>query len=182
MPFDAAPLPWDELFEHASAQAGHFTRQQALDLGFSEQLLAYHHRTGRFLRPFTGVYRFARYPGSEHEDLAVAWLASAREGVFSHETALALHDLSDVLPARLHMTLPSAWRRRKLPAAIDRHYAHVPAQDTVWVGPVRVTSVARTLRDAAAVHVAPDLLIQAHRQARARGLLPGAQQLTLAAE
>ena len=32
-------------------------------------------------------------------------------GVFSHDTALALHELSDALPARAHLTLPASWRR-----------------------------------------------------------------------
>ncbi len=41
-----------------------------------------------------GVYRLVHFPVGDHEDLTAVWLWSEREGVFSHETALALHDLS----------------------------------------------------------------------------------------
>lgn len=36
-------------------------------------------------------------------------------GVFSHETALFLHDLSDRDPLRLMMTIPSGWNSKMLP-------------------------------------------------------------------
>jgi predicted transcriptional regulator of viral defense system len=37
------------------------------------------------------------------------------KGVFSHETALFLHDLSDRDPLRLIMTIPSGWNSKMLP-------------------------------------------------------------------
>ena len=55
------------------------------------------------------MYRLVEFPTGEHEDLVIAWLWSDRAGVFSHDTALALHNLSDALPAHLHMTLPATW-------------------------------------------------------------------------
>lgn len=58
------------------------------------------------LRVRRGVYRLVHFPAGDHEDLTAVWLWSQHEGVFSHETALALHDLSDVLPSRAHLTLP----------------------------------------------------------------------------
>jgi predicted transcriptional regulator of viral defense system len=168
-------LPWDLLFELAVAQSGHFTTQQATELGFSEAVLTYHQRMGKLRRPVRGVYRFSQYPATDHEEFVVVWLASGREGVFSHETALALHQLSDALPTRLHLTLPRTWQRRSLPEGIARHYASVAAEDIVWIGPVRVTSVPRTLRDCASAHVAPDVLAQALQQAIARGKVSATQ-------
>jgi len=43
--------------------------------------------------------------------------------VTSHHTALSLHGLSDVLPAHVHLTVPDAWRQRRLrvPAGIVIH-------------------------------------------------------------
>jgi hypothetical protein len=49
------------------------------------------------------VLRLAQFPPSDHEDLVPLWLWAQKLGVFSHETALFLHDLSDVLPANRHM-------------------------------------------------------------------------------
>jgi predicted transcriptional regulator of viral defense system len=41
------------------------------------------------------------FRASEHEELVTAWLWSERAGVMSHQTALSLHGLSDVLPAQI---------------------------------------------------------------------------------
>ncbi len=105
--------------------------------------------------------------------IVTIWLWSDRQGVFSHETALALHGLSDVLPGRIHLTLPASWQSRRLrvPRGIVLAHATVPKDDRTWVGPVPVTSVVRTLLDCAAAHLAPDVLEQAVEQARERGLV-----------
>lgn len=42
-------------------------------------------------------------------------------------TVLALHDLSDVLPAKVHITLPEAWRKRRhgTPEGVVEHYGDI---------------------------------------------------------
>jgi predicted transcriptional regulator of viral defense system len=169
-----APRPsWDRLYQTASAQAGHFTTKQAADAGFSTHLLFKHIRAGRVFRVRHGVYRLVHFPSAEHEELAVVWLWSDRKGVFSHQTALALHGLSDVLPNRIHLTLPAQWseRRLRVPAGVALHYASVPNRDRAWSGPVPITSPRRTLVDCAKDQVSPDLLRQAAQQALRRGLV-----------
>jgi predicted transcriptional regulator of viral defense system len=93
--------------------------------------------------------------------------------VFSHQTALALHGLSDALPAQVHLTLPSTWRRRRLrvPEGVVLHHADVLATDRAWLGAVPITSPRRTLNDCAGDGLPPDLLRQAARQALRRGLV-----------
>lgn len=164
---------WDRLYEVASAQDGHFTTQQAAEAGYSSQLLLKHIHAGRVARTRRGVYRFVHFPAGDHEDLAVVWLWSARAGVFSHQTALARHGLSDVLPGQIHLTLPAEWRHRRfrVPPGVVLHHADVPPQDRLWFGPVPVTSPRRTLRDVATDAISPDLLRQAARQAIRRGLV-----------
>ncbi|PCC72028.1 Transcriptional regulator, AbiEi antitoxin, Type IV TA system [Nannocystis exedens] len=137
---------WDRLFEIAAAQDGYFSVDQAQSVGISRPNLQAHLHRGHVLRPRRGVYRLVRYPVSDHEELAEIWLQSDQEGVFSHETALSLYDLSDVLPARIHITLPTSWRRRRQPDGAVVHYAEVPPEDRDWFGAVPVTSVRRTLR------------------------------------
>lgn len=174
MPGSAPRAPeWDALFEIAVAQDGMFTTQQAAEAGYSPQLLAHHLRAGRMVRMRRGVYRLVHFPAGEHEELTVVWLWSERIGVFSHETALSLHDLSDVLPSRVHLTLPPSWRRRRLrtPEGVVLHYRDVPDAERRWFGPVPVTSPVRTLEDCAEDHLAPDLLRQAALQALGRGLV-----------
>ena len=164
---------WDRLFEVAAGQEGIFTTQQAAEAGYSPQLLLHHVRTGRMLRVRRGIYRLVHFPVGEHEELVVAWLWSERAGVVSHQMALALHELSDVLPAHVHLTLPSAWRRRRfrVPPDVMLHHADVPPGDRSWFGAVPTTSPRRTLSDCARAGLSPELLEQAARQALRRGLV-----------
>lgn len=168
-----SPPDWPSLLDLAVSQSGYFTTAQAATLGFSPELLIHHTHAGRILRARRGIYRVRHLPPQDDEDLVVLWLWSAREGVFSHATALALHDLSDILPDIAELTLPLTWRTRRLsvPAGVVLHHADLVATDWTWVGNVPVTSVARTLRDCAAVPLPPDILQQATEQALRRGLV-----------
>lgn len=164
---------WDRLFETARAQEGYFTTRQAAEAGYSSQLLHKHIRAERVTRVNRGIYRLVHFPAGEHEDLVTAWLWSERAGVISHQTALALHGLSDALPAQVHLTLPRAWRRRRfrVPAGIVLHHADVSPEERAWFGPVPATSALRSLNDCAREGMSPDLLQQAARQALRRGLV-----------
>ena len=172
---------WDRLYETALAQEGHFTTQQALDAGYSSQLLVKYLNSGKIIRIRRTVYRLKHFPPGQQEDLVALWLWSDRAGVFSHETALMLHELSDVLPARAHLTVPAKWRRRRIqvPDGVVLHYADVPKRDRAWVGAVSVTSPARTLADCAADYVSPDFLSSAISQALARGMVSRPQATTV---
>lgn len=164
---------WDRLFEIAAAQDGIFTTQQAAEAGYSPQLLAYHVEAGRMIRVWRRIYRLVHFPAGDHEDLTVVWLWSEQEGVFSHQTALALHDLSDVLPAQVHLTLPDAWRKRRLrvPDGVVLHYSDVPEGERRWFGPVPATAPLRTLEDCATEHLPPELLRAAALDALHRSLV-----------
>lgn len=164
---------WDRLFEVAAAQAGYFTTQQAADAGYSTHLLRKHIHAGRVTRPQRGIYRLVHFPASEHEEFVTAWLWSEQAGVLSHATALGLHGLSDVLPAQVHLSLPEAWRRRRLrvPSGVLLHHANVEPGERTWFGPVPATSASRTLSDCAKSGLSPELLRQAAQQALRRGLV-----------
>lgn len=175
MPIDPRPpLPdWPSLLDLAVSQSGYFSTAQAAKLGFSPELLIHHAHAGRILRARRGIYRVRHLPSQDDEDLVVIWLWSAREGVFSHATALALHDLSDILPDMAELTLPVTWcaRRLRVPAGVVLHHADLAAADRTWVGNVPVTSVERTIRDCLAAPLPPDILQEATDQAVRRGLI-----------
>jgi predicted transcriptional regulator of viral defense system len=168
---------WDRLFETAGAQDGYFTTRQAADAGYSTQLLFKHIRAGRVARTRRGIYRLVHFPAGEHEELVTAWLWSERSGAISHQTALTLHGLSDALAAHVHLTLPSAWRRRRLrvPADVVVHHANVPPEDRTWFGAVPTTNPRRSLNDCAREGLSPELLRQAAQQALRRGLVAKAE-------
>ena len=167
---------WGRLYRIAAGQGGYFTTAQAASAGYYPQLLAKHVRGGRARRVRRGIYRIVHFPSGEREDLVVLWLWSERRGVFSHETALALHDLSDVLPSRVHMTVPRTWedRRLRVPRGLLLHCASVRKADRTWHGTVPVTTPARTLHDCAEAHVSPELVSQAMQEGLDRGLFASA--------
>ncbi len=164
---------WDRLYETAAGQEGYFSTAQAKAAGYSPQLLARHMGNGRIARARRGIYRLTHFPAGEHEELVVVWLWSERAGVFSHETALFLHGLSDALPSRVHLTLPAAWRSRRLrvPKGVATHFSDIAEQERAWAGPVPVSSVSRTLLDCVQARVPPELVHDALGQAVGRGLI-----------
>jgi predicted transcriptional regulator of viral defense system len=172
---------WDSLFAVAQGQDGYFTTAQAVQSGYSRPLLHKHLASGKMVRARRGIYRLVHFPASDHEDLVVLWLWSEQAGVFSHESALALHDLSDVLPGKAHLTLPATWRRRRLrvPSGLVLHFADVGDADRTSFGAVPVTGPLRTLRDCIEADVAPSLVHQAILQARRRGMITAADEARL---
>lgn len=172
--------PWDALFSVAVRQEGFFSAAQAKEAGCSQQLLGRYLATGKVERIRRALYRVVHFPRGEHEDLIELWLWSRNEGVFSHETALFLHQLSDALPTRAYLTLPKAWTRRevRLPARLIVSYDDLRDEDRTWHGPVPVTSVRRTLADCLHANVSAELVAQAFAQAAERGLIAPAEVIT----
>jgi predicted transcriptional regulator of viral defense system len=174
VPGHVEPAPsWDRLFEFAVGQDGHFTTKQAALAGYSPQLLLKYLKNGRVTRVLRGVYRMVHFPASEHEDLTTIWLWSEQKGVVSHETALMLHNLSDILPRKAHLSLPASWAKRRLrvPKGVVLYHHDVPRKERVELGAIPVTNVRRTLIDCAGAHVSPEILEVAIKQAQARGLI-----------
>src|SRR5579863_1964403 len=168
---------WQSLYDTAASQEGLFTTRHAAAAGYSDPLLAHYQKVGRIARIRRGIYRLVHFPSGEQEELVTAWLWTDSQGVLSHQTALTLHGLSDVLPAQIHLTLPLSWRRRRfrVPRGLVLHHADVSSGERTWVGAVPVTSARRTLNDCAIAGLSPDLLRQGAKQALTRGLVTKAE-------
>lgn len=162
---------WDVLYELAAGQQGYFSAEQAREAGVVPQAIYYHVNAGNLTRAQRGIYRLTRFPSSEHEDMMVVWLWTEQTGIFSHETALVLHQLSDALPTRIHVTLPVSWKQRRVkkPPISVTHYADVPNDDWEWIGNLPVTKPVRTLEDCMSASASPDLVSQAAEQVIRRG-------------
>jgi predicted transcriptional regulator of viral defense system len=169
---EAKKPDWSSLYELALPLSGYFRNVHAAAAGFSKQLLHKHVLSGRIQHVMRGVYRLAHFPSGDQDELVGLWLWSEEVGVFSHETALSLYQLSDALPSRVYMTVPRSWDRRSaVPPLVVLHYANIPESDRTWVGRVPVTTVGRTLRDAVDAGVDPGLIAQAVAQGTARKLV-----------
>jgi predicted transcriptional regulator of viral defense system len=163
----------ERLFEMASEQGGYFTTGQARECGYSGPLMTHHVRGGRFVRVRRGLYRLREYPSSPREDVLAAWLAVGKgSAVVSHESALDLLDLSDVIPDAAHVTVPRSRRNLpKLPGVkIHTTTRELGPDDLTFRDGMVVTSAARTILDAAQAGTAPDQIERAVRQAVGRGL------------
>ena len=158
----------DRLYEIAEQQAGYFTAAQAQALGLSRPLLSYYTKVGRFRRINRGVYRLKRFPGSPYEDLFVAWLRTGPDSVISHESALAVYELSDVLPGEVHVIVPrTASRRRK---GIRLHTNRLETDEVTQRAGLPITTVARTIADVIASGLVQEQVGQAIQEALRRGL------------
>jgi len=169
---------WDTvLYGIAENQAGYFTAAQARAAGLHQVRLVQLSQKRDIERVTRGVYRFTRYPVSPlgHYMEAVLWPQVRRPeviGVISHQSALAIHGLSDVNPAKVHLTLPSAVRiRRALPEFLVLHHADLAAEDVERVEGVPVTTPVRTIRDAHASHLGAALIEHAIADGRRSGHL-----------
>lgn len=146
MPADPAVLR-RELTALAARQAGYFTAAQAREAGYSYQAQKYHADRGNWERVRRGIFRIPGWPARE-DDAYVLWdLWSESRGVLSHETALAVHDLGDVNPVHVHITVPPGFRASD--PALVLHKADLSAADVEDREGYRVTTAERALLDAA---------------------------------
>jgi hypothetical protein len=93
--------------------------------------------------------------------------------VYSHQTALSLYELSDLNPAKLHMTVPTGFRRNSdIPGILVLHYADLPESDVQAAQGFKFTRPLRTILDLIeAGTVERNFIRQALRQAIDRGLI-----------
>jgi predicted transcriptional regulator of viral defense system len=141
----SAKPDYDQLYEIAEAQAGYFTTRQAKKAGFSGERLSANVKKGRFARDAQGVYRLNHFPGSPHEDLFVAWLRAGPSAVVSHESALSVYELSDVIPSEVHLIVPRTASRRR--TGIRQHTNQLQADEITERNGLPITTVERTIAD-----------------------------------
>ena len=164
----------DGIYRLAESQAGYFTAQQALAAGMDRSTLRHHARPGgRYERARRGLYRLRHFPSSPHEHIVAAWLQLRDAGgVVSHESALELYDLSDVIPTAVHISLPRANRGQRPRPGVRIHTMERPPdpRDVRTLAGVSTTSPARSIVDALEAGTQPEQIERAIRQALERGL------------
>ena len=141
----------DGLYRQAEAQAGYFTARQAIEAGMDRSTLRHHARPGgRYERFERGLYRLRHFPSSPHEHVVVAWLGLGDpQAAVSHESALELHELSDVIPGAVHLSLPRAKRGHRPRQGVRLHTLERPPKpsDIGRVHGLPVTKPERSLID-----------------------------------
>lgn len=96
----------DRVFGVASAQRFLVTRDEVLDLGGSDEVLASRLGTGVWVKVHPGVYQVDRRPLDWESKLLAAVLAAGPEARASHRAALVLWGLDGIGSAPLEVTMP----------------------------------------------------------------------------
>jgi len=161
-----------ELLEVAVGRYGYVTPADARALGIDPVQLRLMHHRGALRRVARGVYRFPVVPVTALDQYMEATLWPAVPTVLSHETALDLHDLCDVNPARIHISVPAGYRvRRDVPKMYVVHRRSLPQEDVTLFEGVPVVTVRRAILDGIGADLGANLIDQAIDTARRRGLL-----------
>ncbi len=166
-------------------QGGYFTAKQAISAGYTYSDQYYQiASTGNWIRVDRSIYRLRNYPLPQRDDLIVLTLLSHNrkgepQAVVSHESALAVHEISDANPARIHLTVPPGYRKQ-MPPGVVLHKASLSAKDWEQRDGYRVTTPLRTILDTAATPSTWPYLTDAIYDALQKGLVR-ASQLALTA-
>jgi predicted transcriptional regulator of viral defense system len=163
------------LWAIASNQGGYFTARQALSVGYTYRQHHFHRERGNWLSIDHGLFRLREYPNSPREDF-IRWSMWSRDqrgnikAVVSHESALDFHDLGEVMPAKLHITVPKNFRK-KAPDACVLHYKDLSDEDVESHEGFLVTTPLRTIKDVAEGDLSPEYLTKALHDAVNRGIV-----------
>jgi predicted transcriptional regulator of viral defense system len=177
---------FEEILVLAEDNGGLLTSGQARAAGIAASVLARLTARGRLERASRGVYRIPYFPSNRFSQFreAVMWARAGRgpESVaLSHATALAIYEISDANPARIHLTVPRRARlRRKRPEWVEIHRADLALDDVTVREGLPLTTIARTVEDMLASTGQVSLVRQAISGARREGCIgrAEAQRLT----
>ncbi len=157
------------LFALAADQAGYFTAAQAKGIGYSYPAQAHHVKAGNWIRIDRGIFRLADWIPDVHDDLARWTLWSKQRGVVTHDTALGVYGVGEFESPRIHLTVPPDFRMRN--DALELHHAGLPDEDIVTRPGFRITTLTRSLADAAAIYADEDQLARALAEALELGTI-----------
>ena len=130
-------------------QFGVFSAEQARDAGIDADGLASLHERGLVLRRARGIYVMGAVADSSESRWLIAQLRHGASAVLSHRTAGSVHRLDHGLPLdAVHLTVPGRSGADAAGRVLHRGVLD-PDSEVVARGPLRVTSVARTLCDLA---------------------------------
>ena len=166
---------YNRLAEFAADNYGYVTTDQAEEAEINpDRLLELAHR-GQIERRGSALYRVPLIPPTPLDPYreATLWPRGA-EATISHETALDLYGLSDVNPAKIHISVPRAHRpRRQVPAQYRLHREDLRDDEVTTYEGIPIVTVAKAIRQTR--RLGPALLRQAIEEARRRGLVTGSE-------
>jgi predicted transcriptional regulator of viral defense system len=154
------------ILQMAETQHGIITSTQVTEAGIPRRCLSSLVRSGLLVRVERGVYTLPEI--WEDELYVLQWRFS--RGIFSHETALYLHAMTDRTPLRYTMTFPFGYNPHNV---VKRGVvAKVAGEETYWLGimtlpspsgnTIKVYDIERTLCDMVKTRHKADIQVVNH--------------------
>lgn len=151
-----------EVLEIAREQHGFVRAADLREIGVDPKRLGDYRRRGLADHLGYGVYRLRIVPPGEWDEYMLASVWPAGRGVLSHETALDLHELCDVNPNHVDITVPEGYRtHRQVPAAYRLHARGLQTDEITSVQGVPVVTPMRAIADGIASGLRLTLVEQA---------------------
>jgi predicted transcriptional regulator of viral defense system len=171
----------ERLREIALDQHGFVTAAQALEEGIARPELAKLVSRERIDHVAHGVYRIPQVPATEYDNfmLAVLW-TGAPEACLSHDTALAIRELSDINPNSIHITVAENRRiKRRGGEGYTLHHEDLEPQQICWLDGIPIVDVRTAISQCIKSGVPSYLIRQAIEQAGKTSELCSSTQMQL---
>jgi len=152
----------------ASLRHGVFSREEALRLGATRNVIQRRVANRRWEPVFPGVYRLFGAPPSWRQQLVASCLAAGSGAATSHLAAAGLGELAGFSDGALELSVERG-RRVRLPGVVVHEVAELTAIDVTEVDAIPCTTPTRTLLDLAGV-ASENRLEEALDDALRRGL------------
>lgn len=151
---------WTALMDVAVDNGGYVTPSLVAPLGVPAVELRKMVARGTLQAAARGVYRVPSLPYDPLDEFILARLWAAGRGVISHDSALLVHELCDINPTKVHLTIPTTYRiSRSGGERYELHPADLAPGEVTQVASVTLTTIRRTLTDSLAS--APAYLVRA---------------------
>jgi predicted transcriptional regulator of viral defense system len=172
---------YTQLLELAQERYGYLTPEDVRAAGIDPLRLQDFVRRDLAERVARGVYRIALVPSTPLDQYMEATLwPQGVQGVLCHETALELHQLCDVNPAKIHLTVPGRYRvRRAVPPLYVLHHRDLDDHDVTRHEGIPIVTPYRAVLDGIEANLGARLIDQAVETATRRGLLRRDQRADL---
>lgn len=163
---------YTSLFEFAAGQYGYLTTDDAHELDIPVTRLNTMVARGTLAQVSRGVYRFPLFPTGPLDQYFEMTLWPRGGGVISHATALDLHGLCDVNPAKIDVTVgPTHRTTRELPPVMRLHRRALGEGDVTWHEGIPIVTPKQAILDGIEQHLGSELIDQAIETAKRRGVL-----------
>ena len=160
---------WSSIIDVAVDHGGYITPSLVAPLGVPAVELRKMVSRGTLTAAARGVYRVPELPTVLLDEFILASLWAGDRAVVSHDSALLIHDLCDINPTKVHLTISPSYRiSRSGLTNYAVHRAELTSNEVVRLDAIRLTTIQRTLQDSLNT-VATYLVEQAIETATKRG-------------